>query len=214
VFSNALLLFVIIDPVGLIPLFAGVLSKVEQRRRRSVLVRELFFALAALIAFLFLGRTVLELLHVSQPALTIAGAMILLLLALPMIFPTIRLSLESEEMSEPFIVPLAVPLFAGPSALAMVMIMGSGGSGDGEGPWSWVGAILLAWSGASGVLLLGDLIADRLGRRGIIALERLMGMLLVAIAVQMFLSGITAYTEQGASASRTPPQTTAGTGTP
>jgi len=192
--SNAVLLFFIIDPIGLIPLFASILSRVEKQRRTRVLVRELVFALIALITFLFLGRYVLELLHISQSALTIAGAMILMLLSLPMIFPSIKLSMESEEMGEPFIVPLAVPLFAGPSALAMVMLMGSGGSENGVGsPETWLGSVCIAWAGAAGVLLLGERLAGRLGQRGLVALERVMGMLMVAISVQMFLSGLTDY---------------------
>jgi len=188
-FSKAVLLFFIIDPIGLLPLITSILSRVPEERRRGVLIRELVFALLALIAFLFLGSYLLGVLHITQPALTIAGAMILLLIALPMIFPSIRLSMEAEGMSEPFVVPIAVPLIAGPSALAMVMLMGSG-----EGsPASWVSSVIIAWAGASLVLLLGNRLSHRLGKRGLVALERLMGMLLVALSVEMFLSGIELY---------------------
>jgi len=189
--SNAVLLFFIIDPFGLIPIYAGILGKIEPQRRTKVLIRELIFALIALLAFLFLGKYLLAVMHISEPALSIAGAIILFLIALPMIFPSVKLSMESEGGAEPFIVPLAMPLFAGPSALAMVMLIASN---DPEGKWaSWIGAVLLAWAGASAVLLAGNWLGKRLGKRGLIALERLMGMLLVAIAVEMLLGGIAKY---------------------
>jgi small neutral amino acid transporter SnatA (MarC family) len=143
------------------------------------------------LIFLFLGKYLLALLHISEPALSIAGAIILFLISLPMIFPSVKLSMEAEGASEPFIVPLAMPLFAGPSALAMVMLIASS---DPTGGWgSWMGAVLLAWAGAAGVLLAGNKLASRLGKRGLIALERLMGMLLVAISVEMLLGGIAKY---------------------
>ena len=183
-FSTAALLFFIIDPFGLIPLFLSVLSKVPEERRTRVLLRELVFALIALLAFLIAGKYLLRTLHISEPALTISGAIILFLISLPMI----KLSMETEGSSEPFIVPLAIPLFAGPSALALVMLIGSGQQ---PGGWpQWIGAVVIAWAGASIVLLLGARLAKRIGHRCLIALERLMGMLLVAISVEMLLSGI------------------------
>lgn len=189
--STAVLLFFIIDPIGLIPLFSAILGKLPEKRRRPVLIRELIFALVALVLFLFLGKYILGVLHITQPALQLAGAMILLLLSIPMIFPSIRISMSSEDLGEPFIVPLAVPLFAGPSALAMVMLLGSGDQAD---AWpTWLGAVVIAWLGAALVLMVGNALASKLGKRGLAALERLMGMLLVAIAVEMALSGYEGY---------------------
>jgi len=189
-FSTAALLFFIIDPFGLIPLFLSVLNKLPEDRRNKVLIRELFFALIALLVFLVAGKYLLRTLHISEPALTISGAIILFLISLTMIFPSIKLSMESEATGEPFIVPLAIPLFAGPSALALVMLIGSGQQ---PGGWpTWIGAVVLAWLGASIVLLLGAKLAKLVGVRGLVALERLMGMLLVAISVEMMLSGIRA----------------------
>jgi multiple antibiotic resistance protein len=122
--------------------------------------------------------------------MTISGALILFLIALPMIFPTIRLSMESEGAAEPFIVPLATPLFAGPSALAFVMVMGT----ENITNWvSWLGTVCLAWAGASIVVLLGHVLARWIGERGLVAIERLTGMFLVAIAVEMLLSGLSRY---------------------
>ncbi|MFG0328165.1 MAG: MarC family protein [Phycisphaerales bacterium JB037] len=189
--SDAVLLFFIIDPFGLIPFFVATLRRVEPARRRLVLVRELVISLGVLLAFLLLGRHLLGALHISEPALTIAGAIILLLIALPMIFPTIKLSMESEETGEPFIVPLAIPFFVGPGAMALVMVMGTGDSSWGER----FGAVGIAWAAASVVLVLGERIAGVLGRRGLVTMERLMGMLAVAIAVEMFLGGISAFME-------------------
>jgi MarC family membrane protein len=190
VLSNTVLLFFVIDPFGLIPLYAALLGRVPSERRTRVLVRELLIALVALILFLFTGKYLLSLMHISEPALAIAGALILFLIALPMIFPSIKLSMETEGSAEPLIVPLATPLFAGQSALTLVMLIGSGGvSRWPEG----VATVVAAWLAASVVLLLGNLIAVRIGRRGLIALERLMGMFLVAMSVEMLLSGISRY---------------------
>jgi multiple antibiotic resistance protein len=190
--SNAILLMFVIDPFGLVPLYAAIMRNVPVERHRTVLIRELLIALVALILFLFAGRYLLAVLHISAPALTIAGALILFLIALPMIFPSIKLSMRSDETTEPFIVPLATPLFAGPSALAFVMLMGSG-STDQTGWPSWLGSVLLAWGASAVILLLGNALITALGQRALIAIERLMGMFLVAIAVEMLLSGIARY---------------------
>lgn len=188
--SNTVLLFFVIDPFGLIPLYAALLGRVPLHRRTRVLVRELLIALLALILFLFAGKYLLLLMHISEPALAIAGALILFLIALPMIFPSIKLSMETEGSTEPLIVPLATPLFAGPSALTLVMLIGSSGASR----WpEGVATVVAAWLGAAIVLLLGNAIAGRIGRRGLIALERLMGMFLVAMSVEMLLSGISQY---------------------
>jgi MarC family membrane protein len=190
VFSNAVLLFLVIDPFGLIPIYVSLLGRLPAERRVPVLLRELGIALFALILFLFAGKRVLAALHISEPALMIAAALILFLIALPMLFPSIKLRMDSETATEPLIVPLATPLFAGPSALTLVMVMGSSGQGD----WRvWLGTVFIAWLAASIVLLLGNAIASRIGARGLIALERLMGMFLVAMSVEMLLSGISLY---------------------
>jgi MarC family membrane protein len=189
VISNAVLLFFVIDPFGLIPVYIALLGRVPPQRRAPVLVRELVIALFALLLFLFAGRYLLSALRISEPALLIAGALILFLIALPMIFPGVKLRLDSESQNEPLIVPLATPLFAGPSALTFVMLIGSGGD-----DWpTRLGTVLLAWAAASLVLALGSWIAAWIGARGLIAVERLMGMFLVAMSVEMLLSGISRY---------------------
>ncbi|HUL81875.1 MAG TPA: MarC family protein [Gammaproteobacteria bacterium] len=188
--SNAVLLFFVIDPFGLIPIYIALLARVPPHRRTPILVRELVIALFALVLFLFAGRYVLSALGISEPALLIAGALILFLIALPMIFPGVKLGLDSSDgQSEPLIVPLATPLFAGPSALTLVMLIG-GGAGD----WATrLGTVLIAWAGAAIVLALGNWIASWIGPRGLVAVERLMGMFLVAMSVEMLLSGLSRY---------------------
>jgi MarC family membrane protein len=188
--SNAVLLFFVIDPFGLIPIYVVLMSRVPPERRFPILVRELCIALVALVLFLFAGKYLLQALQISQPALLIAGALILFLIALPMIFPSIKLRMDTETSAEPFIVPLATPLFAGPSALTLVMLIGS----SAEGGWPiWLGTVVAAWLAAALVLLLGNAIASRIGERGLVALERLMGMFLVAMSVEMLLTGISRY---------------------
>jgi len=189
VISNAALLFFVIDPFGLIPIYLVLLGRVPPARRRPVLVRELVIALFALVLFLFAGRYLLAALRISEPALLIAGAVILFLIALPMIFPSVKLRLDADGQSEPLIVPLATPLFAGPSALTFVMLLGSGNS-----DWATkLSTVLIAWAGAVLVLALGNSIAAWIGARGLVAVERLMGMFLVAMSVEMLLSGISHY---------------------
>ena len=189
VISNAVLLFFVIDPFGLIPVYIALLGRVPPERRLPILVRELLIALVALVLFLFAGRYVLAALHISEPALLISGALILFLVALPMIFPSVKLRMESEDHAELLIVPLATPLFAGPSALTLVMLIGSGGT---EWP-ARLATVLIAWTSAAIVLLLGNWIAAKIGARGLIAVERLMGLFLVAMSVEMLLDGIARY---------------------
>ena len=184
--SAFVLLFLVMDPFGNIPMFAAALAPVAPERRRRVLVRELGIALALLVLFLFAGPTVLRTLGISEPSLSIAGGIILFLIALRMIFPS-HGSLNEEVEGEPFIVPLAIPFVAGPSALAAVMLIMSADPAR----WAeWLGALLLAWGSTAVILLLANRLGRFFGRRGLVAVERLMGMVLTAVAVEMFLRGL------------------------
>ncbi len=188
--SNAVLLFLVIDPFGLIPLYIAMMSRVAPERRLPLLLRELTIALLVLVLFLFAGRYILALLRISESSLEITGGLIRFLIALPMVFPSIKVRMSDDGSAEPFIVPLATPLFAGPSALTLVMLLGN----EPGGAWlEWLGVVFAAWLGAAVVLLLGNAIAQRIGARGLIALERLMGMLLVAMSVEMLLSGLAEF---------------------
>src|SRR6056297_614615 len=186
------LLFVVMDPLGNIPIFISVLETVPEKRRYKVLARELLLALVILFAFLFGGQYLLAALHLSQYSISVAGGIILFLIALKMIFPVQRQMREDEpeEDEEPFLVPLAIPMVAGPSAMAILLLLATRHP-DRLGLWSL--ALFLAWAATAIILAAAPLIKKVLGKRGLIATERLMGMLLVAISVQMFLEGVTEF---------------------
>lgn len=186
-FSAALLLFLVMDPLGNIPLFMTTLKKVEKKRQRLVVVRELLIALVVLVGFLFLGQYLLRLLQLSETALTTAGGIILMIIALKMIFPRRDASLEEDVEGEPFIVPLAIPYVAGPSAMATALLLMS----REPGRWpEWLLAVLIAWFASAVIIYFSGYFARFLGEKGLVAVERLMGMLLITVAVQMLLNGI------------------------
>ena len=184
--SAAVLLFFVMDPIGNIPLFLAALQPVAPARRLRVVARELLIAYALLVGFLFAGRPLLSQLGISEPALTIAGGIVLFLIAIRMVFPAAHGTLLEASEGEPFIVPLAIPYVAGPSALATVLLMTSRDPGRHV---EWLLAVSAAWLASAAILLVGARLSDFLGQKGITAIERLMGMLLVAAAVQMFLDG-------------------------
>ncbi|CTP83819.1 MarC family protein [Xanthomonas graminis] len=190
ILSAALLLFLILDPLGNIPVFLSVLKPLPARRQRVVLARELLIALGVLMAFLWGGKYALEVMHLRQESVSIAGGIVLFLIGIRMIFPRPEGLMGEIPDGEPFIVPLAIPLVAGPSGMAAVMLMGSN-EPTRLGEWSL--ALILAWIGTSALLFSGTLLYKLLGMRVLIAVERLMGMLLVAISVQMFLDGLGVY---------------------
>ncbi|PEN11485.1 hypothetical protein CRI94_15750 [Longibacter salinarum] len=194
--SAALLLFLVMDPFGNVPIFLSVLRSVDEDRRRKVIARELLIALVFLIAFLFGGRYLLNAIGISESTLTVAGGVILFLIALRMIFPSPGgvFAADAEEAEdaagEPLLVPLAVPLIAGPSAMASVLFIMS----SNPARWlEWLSALGLAWGATGAVLLLAPNLARLMGHRGLIATERLMGMVLTAIASKMVLTGIAEF---------------------
>jgi MarC family membrane protein len=188
--SAIILLFLVIDPFGNVPFFVSALKDVDPARRRRVVIRELLIAYFVMVVFLFVGGPFLKVLNISGPALTIAGGVILFLIALRMVFPNRNRSGQEELDGEPFIVPLAIPYVAGPSVLAVELLMMS----DEPDRWPvWLLAITIAWAATAVVVFFGSQVAERLGPRGLVAIERLMGMILVAIAIQMFLTGADTY---------------------
>lgn len=187
--SAAILLFLVMDPLGNVPPFVSTLAKVAPDRRTRVLARELLIALAALLLFLFFGRPLLGLFGIREESLAIAGGIVLLLISLKMLFPG-SVGGDEEMDGEPFVVPLAIPLVAGPSSLATILLLAGRPDAD---PWTLSAALLAAWAASSAILLSSTLIQRALGQRGLVALERLMGLLLVALAVQLFLDGVKAY---------------------
>jgi multiple antibiotic resistance protein len=187
-FSASLLLFMIMDGVGNAPMFAAMLANLDPPRRRRVILRESLIALAALVIFLFFGPALLSALNIDTGALRLAGGIVLFLIALRMIFPWAGGVFGDEKLDgEPLVVPLAIPLLAGPGAMAMVILLGSQ---EPERRLEWLAALVVAWLPTLGLLLIGTALMRRLGRRGLIAVERLMGMLLTVLAVQMFIQGL------------------------
>lgn len=190
--SATLLLLTVMDPLGNVGIFVSGLRPVPAERRMRVIARELLFALVIMLAFMFLGSGLLGLLHLTQDALFISGGILLFLIALKMIFPTGRGG-DDELLTEPFIVPLAIPMVAGPSVLATLLVMVSSHP---EQMSRWLVALLAAWTINASVLLCSPAIARILKEKGTMAVERLMGMLLVMVAVQMFLNGLKFHLKQ------------------
>ncbi|MEO7252198.1 MAG: YhgN family NAAT transporter [Arenimonas sp.] len=188
--SAALLLFLILDPLGNIPVFLSLLKPLTATRRRVVLLRELLIALVVLFAFLWGGIYVLQAMHLRQESVSIAGGIVLFLIGLKMIFPSAEGMFGEAPAGEPFIVPMAIPLVAGPSGMASVMLLGSQQPGR-MGDWSL--ALFIAWAATAVILFSATGLYKVLGQPVLIAIERLMGMLLVAISVQMLLDGVLTY---------------------
>ena len=189
--SVAITLFLIMDPLGNIPVFLSVLKQVAPERRRLVLFRELLIALAIMVTFLFIGPSLLKSLSLSREAVSIGGALVLMIIAVRMIFPSRGGVMGSDEDDgEPLVVPLAVPMIAGPSVLATLVLVTET---DPERNVDWMIALGSAWL-AVAVIMMGSQVLYRvLGTRGLKAIERLMGMILVSISVQMFLNGIQSF---------------------
>lgn len=185
IFSAALLLFLVMDPLGNIPMYLSALKNVPSERRTKIIARELLIALLIMILFLFAGRHFLSVLKISDPALKVAGGVVLFLIAIKMIFPPIHSADAPQE--EPFIVPLAIPYLAGPSTLAsLILIMNS----EPQRWPEWLAALCGAWL-VCGIILVSAVPLSRVLRdRGLTAIERLMGMILVALAIQMLMTGV------------------------
>jgi len=197
IFAAAVTLFLIMDPLGNIPVFLSVLRNVAEERRRRILIRELFIALVIMLLFLFLGPPMLEMLGLSREAVAIAGGLVLMIIAIRMIFPS-RGGIMGDESTdqEPLVVPLAVPLIAGPSVLATLVLLAETGPGQ---TVYWLMALVGAWAVSSVILLSSQFLYNLLGDRGLKAIERLMGMILVSISVQMLLDGFRSYLAPGLS---------------
>ncbi|TAK74699.1 MAG: MarC family protein [Gammaproteobacteria bacterium] len=185
-YSATITLILVMDPLGNIPLFLSVLNHVSPKKRQGIILRETSIAFMVLTLFLFFGQYILQGMHISEPALQIAGGIILFLIAIRMIFPHDTPEERSRQMLDPFIVPLAVPLIAGPSTLTMVMVLAT--QAPNEMP-RWFAALIIAWLISTVILVFADALRKILGERGLIAIERLMGMILTTMAVQMSLSG-------------------------
>ena len=189
-FSAAVLLAIIMDPIGNIPLFQSLLGRYPRRRRLAIIARELVAAYLVLAVFLVGGESILLWLGLKQPALSVAGGVVLFIIALRMIFPDQEAATAPAQAEEPFVVPLAVPMLAGPSAVSALLQLVSR---DPQRLGTWLAALTLAWSFSAVVLLTSGLLMEKIGPRALRAIVRLTGMLLIMMAVQMFMDGIAAY---------------------
>lgn len=190
ILSAATMLFLIMDPLGNLPIVLSILKHIDPKRRRIVLIRELIFALIILLLFLFAGQSILNFLHVQPETLSISGGIILFIIAIKMIFPSAGSITGLAAGEEPFIVPMAIPMIAGPSVIAALILLST------QNPDNMVElslSVLLAWGVTFFILMFNGFFLRILGERGLKAIERLMGLLLVMLSTQMFLDGMKGY---------------------
>ncbi|MBI9104165.1 MAG: MarC family protein [Spirochaetales bacterium] len=201
IYTAAITLLLIMDPFGNIPLFLSILKKFDPAKRKRIILRESLFAFVVLIFFLFFGQYILKGLHITQPALSISGGIILFLIAIRMIFPgkggfggaegsDNPEDMEGDTLEDPILVPMAVPMQAGPSAMAYVILSSS--QYPDQIPLLLL-ALLIASVVSTTILLLSDNLRRLLGNQVLRALERLMGMILTTMAIQMLLTGVSEY---------------------
>jgi MarC family membrane protein len=191
--SAFVLLFLVLDPLGNVAVVGGLLRQVKRERRVRVVLRECLLAYIILIAFMLGGRQFLDLMHLSETSLSIAGGVILFMIAIRMVFKSDEglFGGDGDKLDhEPFLVPLAIPFIAGPSALATVMLMVSR---DPSKLFIWIGALTAAMVVTALILSLSERLEKLLGKRGMEAIERLMGLILTAIAVEMLLGGFKTF---------------------
>jgi len=194
--SATILLILITDPVGNIPIFANALRHVAPERRAWVILREVLIAFILLLTFMFVGEGFLRVMNLSELSLQIGGGVILFLIALRMVFPPPKAD-TPDLPGEPLIVPLAIPAIAGPSALATVLLLVSQAP---ERRPEWIAALCVTMLVSATVLVLAERIQRVAGDRFVVALERLMGLVLVAVSIEMMLRGIKIFAKQLAAA--------------
>ena len=194
--SATILLILITDPIGNIPIFANALKHVAPQRRPWVILREVLIAFVLLLTFMFVGDSFLRVMNLSALSLQIGGGVILFLIALRMIFPPPSGTEAPDALGEPLIVPLAVPAIAGPSALATVLLLVSQAP---DQRMEWIAALCVTMTVTALVLVLAERIQRVAGDRFVVALERLMGLVLVAVSIEMMLRGVRTFANQLAS---------------
>lgn len=188
--SAVVLLLLVCDPFGNIPIFISALRNVAPERRLRIVLRECLIAFAVLSVFVFIGRPFLQALGLSELSLQIGGGVVLMLVALRMVFPTPDGVYGPSPGGDPFIVPLAIPALAGPSALATVMLLVS----REPSRWpEWIAAIAVVMAVCAVVLVFADRLQQWLGEKVTAAFERLMGLVLAAVAVELLLQGVRGY---------------------
>ena len=187
VLAAIFLLIIIMDPIGNVPVFLSILKNIPLERRKKIIIRELIIAFAILLFFMFIGRYLLQLLQIEQSSLGIAGGIILFIIAIRMIFPGTKPMFTHNEEAEPLVVPLAIPMLAGPSAIAAVILLMA------KEPNRWIEWIFVVFVASliSGIILISsEALGSKLGNRALTAIERLMGIFLIMVSVDFILDGI------------------------
>ena len=187
VLAAIFLLIIIMDPIGNVPVFLSILKNIPLERRKKIIIRELIIAFAILLFFMFIGRYLLQLLQIEQSSLGIAGGIILFIIAIRMIFPGTKPMFTHNEEAEPLVVPLAIPMLAGPSAIAAVILLMA------QEPSRWIEWIFVVFVASliSGIILISsEALGSKLGNRALLAIERLMGIFLIMVSVDFILDGI------------------------
>ena len=187
ILAAILLLIIIMDPIGNVPVFLSILKNIPLERRRIIIIRELLIAFIILLFFMFVGRYVLQMLEIEQSSLGVTGGIILFIIAIRMIFPGTKPLFSHNETTEPLIVPLAVPMLAGPSAIAAVILF----MAQEPNRWvEWTFVVFIACLISGVILVSSETLGRKLGNRALIAIERLMGIILVMVSVDFILDGI------------------------
>ena len=186
IFAMTFSLFIVLNALGNIPLFVGLLTKYDVKKQRRIIFRELLIALCILLVFNFFGDGVLRMLGISQPILGVAGGTLLFIIALGLIFPR-PVDNHDYRHAEPLIVPLATPIVAGPGAITTVLVYAE----QLRNAWVMSMIIFLAWIPTFVILLLSSNFKYLLGKKGLNACQKLGGMLILLIAVQMIFNGVT-----------------------
>ena len=187
ILAAILLLIIIMDPIGNVPVFLSILKNIPIERRRIIIIRELLIAFIILLFFMFVGRYVLQMLEIEQSSLGVTGGIILFIIAIRMIFPGTKPMFSHNETTEPLIVPLAVPMLAGPSAIAAVILF----MAQEPNRWvEWTFVVFIACLISGVILVSSETLGRKLGNRALIAIERLMGIILVMVSVDFILDGI------------------------
>lgn len=186
----ALTFFILANPIGNVPVFLSLVQSFPARRQRQILLREGVISLGIALFFQYFGELFLNLLHVQEYALTLSGGVILLIIALEMIFPLHRANTETES-NEPFVVPIAIPLISGAGVLSMIVLF----TKEEVNNPKVTGAIFVAWTGILLVLLMAPLLQHILGKKGLLAMQQLMGMLLTVIGVSVLVKGFYLFAE-------------------
>ena len=189
-FQTFILLLLVTDPFGNVPLFVTALNPVAPARRARIVVRECAIAFLLLLLFMFFGRHFLSALNLTEVSLRIGGSVILLIIAIRMIFPHPDGVLGRSEGGAPFIVPLAIPALAGPSALATVLLFSSRTTEEVMVHVAALAAVGVIWLA---VFLAAERLQKLLGAQVMTAFERLMGLILTAMSVEMLLGGVRAF---------------------